>query len=98
MSMTRSAGRWPNPLRAGQPAGPNLVAYVVNQNSDDVAAIDVTAGAVIGRAAAGRNPHEIVVSPDGTRLFTSNQQGNTISIFDSASLQSLATWAGGAAP
>ena len=52
---------------AGQSEGANFVAYVVNQNSDDVVAIDVTAGAVIGRAAAGRNPHEIIGSPDGTR-------------------------------
>ena len=39
------------------------------------------------------NPHEIVSSPDGSRLFTSDQQGGTISVFDTASLQRIATWA-----
>src|SRR5438105_5654758 len=70
-----------------QDPGSILIAYVVNQNSDDVIAIDVIARSVVGRAPTGRNPHEIVGSPDGSRLFTSDQAGGTISVFDSASLQ-----------
>jgi len=83
---------------AAQADAPSGVAYVVNQNSDDVVAIDVDARSIIGRSTTGRNPHEIVGSPDGSRLFTSDQQGNTISVFETSSLRRVDTWAGGAAP
>src|SRR5919199_670130 len=64
-------------VAAAPPARQNerstLVAYIVNQNSDDVVAVDLGARQVIGRGTTGRNPHEIVASPDGAWLFTSDQ-------------------------
>lgn len=48
---------------------------VVEKGDGDVAAIDVASGAALWRAPAGVDPHEIVVSDDGSRAFVSNYGG-----------------------
>ena len=66
---------------AARPAGTLLVG---NKGENSVSFIDLASGAELGRAATGRMPHEIAVSPDGRQAAVVAYGGSTIDIFDVA--------------
>ena len=81
------------PLLAGAcalPAQPALVSggatlLVGNKGEDTLSFIDLAGGAERGRAATGRMPHEIALSPDGRQAAVVAYGGSTIDLFDIAS-------------
>src|SRR6187455_1240311 len=56
--------------------------YVVNKNADSISIVNARTMAVEHTIATGRNPHELAVSPDGTKVYTGNVADNTVSVID----------------
>lgn len=70
---------------AEQPANPAPASgtlLVGNKGEDTVSFIDLATGRELGRAATGRMPHEIAISPDGRQAAVVAYGGHTIDIFD----------------
>lgn len=63
-----------------------------------VESLDTSSGQITGRWDVGGSPYRVAVSPDGTRLYTANLGGPSLSIVDVASRQTLATLPVGVAP
>lgn len=76
----------------------NLVAFIVNQRSDDVSVVDIEAGEVLSRIPVGDNPHEIAYSPRIDTLVTSNFGDDTISLIDVKELSVRTTFKVGLKP
>ena len=76
----------PTPMHTG--AGTLLIG---NKGEDTVSFVDLATGRELGRAATGRMPHEIAVSPDGERAAVVAYGGRSIDIFDVASREKLRT-------
>jgi len=55
----------------------NKTAYVVLQNNDSLAKIDLTQTppVKVGEVRVGNVPHTVVISPDGTKAYVSNKAG-----------------------
>jgi YVTN family beta-propeller protein len=68
-----------------QPPAPAPVTgtlLVGNKGENTLSFIDLASGRELGRAATGRMPHEIAVSPDGRRAAVVAYGGRSIDIFD----------------
>ena len=65
-------------------------AYAVGPEAARVHAIDVVRREVIATAQAGARAHGIAVRPDGREVWTANRAGS-VTIFDAATLEELAT-------
>jgi YVTN family beta-propeller protein len=76
----------PTPMHTG--AGTLLIG---NKGEDTVSFVDLATGRELGRAATGRMPHEIAVSPDGAQAAVVAYGGRSIDIFDVASRERLRT-------
>ena len=63
-------------------------AYTANVTSNDVSAIDVAAGRETGRVATGQRPYVIALA--GGKGFVTDQYSNTVTVFDPATLRTLA--------
>jgi len=57
---------------------------VVNEGSDTVSVIDVSARRVSSVIPVGDSPRTIGVAPDGRFAFVSNGRDNTVSVLDVA--------------
>lgn len=64
---------------------------VGNKGEDSLSFVDLATGAELGRAATGRMPHEIAVSPDGRQAAVVAYGGRSIDIFDLASRRKVRT-------
>src|SRR5215813_3087549 len=63
--------------------GPDGLIYITCENSAVVAVIDRTTHTVIDVIDSGStNGHRLVISPDGRRLYTENEEDGTVSIID----------------
>jgi YVTN family beta-propeller protein len=63
--------------------GPDGLIYITCQNSAAVAAIDPTTNKVVATIGSGStNGHRLIISPDGQRLYTENEEDATISVID----------------
>jgi YVTN family beta-propeller protein len=62
---------------------------VGNKGEDSVSFIDLATGRELGRAATGRMPHEIAISPDGRQAAVVSYGGQSIDIFDIATRERL---------
>ena len=83
-----AAGRVPSAQRA------SARLLVLNKEDATLAIVDPVSGNVLGRVPTGQQPHELVVSTDGTIAFASNYgtgpaPGRTISMIDIASQKEL---------
>lgn len=65
-------------------------AYAVGPEAARVHAIDIVRREVISTAQAGARAHGIAVRPDGREVWTANRVGS-VTIFDAATLEELAT-------
>ncbi|MDF1523074.1 MAG: hypothetical protein P1P87_09680 [Trueperaceae bacterium] len=65
-------------------------AYAVGPEAARVHAIDVARREVLSTAQAGARAHGIAVRPDGREVWTANRAGS-VTIFDAATLEELAT-------
>jgi DNA-binding beta-propeller fold protein YncE len=64
--------------------------YVVSQRSDSLTFLDCQ-GHRLGRAAVGRNPHEVMVNAQAGLAYTSDYLGGTISVVGLAERRRLRT-------
>jgi YVTN family beta-propeller protein len=63
------------------------VLYVVCQNSDEVRAVDVRSGHVVGSVTVGNSPRGIAMSADGRQIFVTNASSDTVSVIDAGTLK-----------
>ena len=82
------AGEAGEPPRAAVAAGTLLVG---NKGEDSLSFVSLADGRELGRAATGRMPHEIAVSPDGRQAAVVAYGGRTIDVFDIAARTRLRT-------
>lgn len=73
------------------PAPPSGTMLVGNKGEDTVSFIDLASGRELGRAAAGRMPHEIAISPDGRQAAVVSYGAAGIDIFDVGTRAKLRT-------
>jgi YVTN family beta-propeller protein len=59
-------------------------AYVPNEGSGTISIIDTQTDAVTGEIAIGGKPRGIAISPDGKRLYVSEQKGEHVDVIDTA--------------
>ena len=78
------------PRAAANPTAAGIL-LVGNKGEDTVSFIDLAGAREIGRAATGRMPHEIAISPDGRLAAVVAYGGRTIDIFDVATRAKLRT-------
>jgi len=63
--------------------GPDGLIYITCENSAVVAIIDPATNRVVGTIDSGStNGHRLIISPDGQRLYTENEEDATISVID----------------
>jgi len=63
--------------------GPDGLIYITCENSAVVAVIDRTTHTVVDAIDSGStNGHRLIISPDGTRLYTENEEDGTVSVID----------------
>jgi DNA-binding beta-propeller fold protein YncE len=63
--------------------GPDGRIYITCENSAVVAIIDPATNTVVGTIDTGStNAHRLIISPDGKRLYTENEEDATISVID----------------
>ena len=63
--------------------GPDGMIYITCQNSAVVAVIDRSAHKVVDAIESGStNGHRLIISPDGQRLYTENEEDATVSVID----------------
>jgi YVTN family beta-propeller protein len=76
------------------PAGGARVAgtlLIGNKGEDTLSFVSLADGRELGRAATGRDPHEIAVSPDGRQAAVVSYGASGIDVFDIASRRKLRT-------
>ena len=85
IAVLMTVGRAPSAQR-----GPARL-LVLNKEDATLAIVDPASGQVLGRVPTGPQPHELVVSTDGTIAFASNygNAGRTISMIDLAAQKEL---------
>lgn len=76
---------------AAVPAGAETL-IVGNKGENTVSFVDLVTGKERARVPSGANPHEVAVSPDGTRAAVVNYGGSAIDVYDVASAKRVATW------
>jgi YVTN family beta-propeller protein len=63
--------------------GPDGLIYITCENSAAVAVIDPKTDKVVEAIDSGsRNGHRLIISPDGERLYTENEEDATVSVID----------------
>src|SRR5258705_3956147 len=63
--------------------GPDGLIYITCENSAVVAVIDRTTHKVVDAIESGStNGHRLIISPDGQRLYTENEEDATVSVID----------------
>ena len=72
-----------------QPDG--RIVWVGLDGSGEIVAVDTSNNAMAGRIKVGNGLHKIVFSADSRNVFVSNSSDDTVSIIDSAKMQSVAT-------
>ena len=81
MSATSTCGRYiaPHTLKLG----PDGLIYITCENSAVVAVIDRKTNKVVEAIDSGStNGHRLIISPDGQRLYTENEEDATVSVID----------------
>src|SRR5439155_22807077 len=58
------------------------VAYVSNEGSSSVSVIDTATDKVVSTMKIGQKPRGIAISPDGKRLYISDQTANALRVID----------------
>ena len=78
-------------IAAGMPVQAASYAYVANVNSSTVSVIDTANNSVVTTITVGTYPYGVAVSPDGSRVYVTNQcassscTNGTVSVIDTAS-------------
>lgn len=62
---------------------------VLNKDDNTVMYVDVDRKAVVKTVPVDKNPHEVVISPDGSLAYVTNSGGNTLSVLDNRTMQEI---------
>jgi DNA-binding beta-propeller fold protein YncE len=63
--------------------GPDRLIYITCENSAKVAVIDPATNKVVEALDSGStNGHRLIIAPDGSRLYTENEEDATVSVID----------------
>jgi len=63
--------------------GPDGLIYITCENSAVVAIVDPATNKVVGAIESGStNAHRLIISPDGQRLYTENEEDGEVSVID----------------
>ncbi len=63
--------------------GPDGLIYITCENSGVIAMIDRATHTVVGAIESGStNGHRLTISPDGSRIYTENEEDGTVSVID----------------
>ncbi len=63
--------------------GPDGLIYITCENSAKVVVIDPNSNKVVDAIDSGStNGHRLIIAPDGTRLYTENEEDATVSVID----------------
>jgi YVTN family beta-propeller protein len=72
--------------------------YVADYGANVVQRIDIASGTIVGSIPVGSSPRGLALSPDGDRLYVTNQLGDSVSVIDTATDAVIATWPLATAP
>ena len=78
-------------LFAALPASAETL-IVGNKGENTVSFIDLASGKEMARSVSGANPHEVALSPDGTRAAVVSYGGSAIDVYAVPGGERLATW------
>src|SRR5688572_647759 len=56
--------------------------FVVNKNGNTLSIVNAKTFAVERTVNVGNGPHEVAISPDGTKAYVANAAGNSVSVVD----------------
>jgi len=73
-------------------------AYVANFGDGTVTVIDVTGNAVVTTVPVGTQPYAVLASPDGSKIYVSDEYANTVLVMNAATNMVIATLPVGTAP
>jgi YVTN family beta-propeller protein len=59
--------------------------YVVCENSNSLAVVDLGTREVVDEIAVGLRPHDVAISPDGNTLYVTNRMSDSLSVINSPS-------------
>ncbi len=62
---------------------------VLNKDENTVMYVDPVRRAVVKAVPVDKNPHEVVISPDGALAYVTNSGGNTLSVLDNRTMQEI---------
>jgi YVTN family beta-propeller protein len=74
------------------------IAYVSNEETKQLSAIDIAGGTVRGRAEIGPEPEGVTVAPDGRTIYVTCEGDNTVYVIDADTLTVRAKIEAGARP
>src|ERR1700723_923280 len=77
------------PPAGASPTAP--MAFVANNLSGTVSAIDTATNAVVDTITVGARPTEVAITPDGTIAYVANFMSGTVSVIDTATDAVVAT-------
>src|SRR5438270_3150214 len=69
-----------------------------SSSADAIAVIDIAAKKVVATYRAGSDPEQFAITPDGTRLYASNEDGGTATAIDLRTGKQLSTFVVGIEP
>ncbi|MGI6358647.1 MAG: YncE family protein [Bacillota bacterium] len=62
---------------------------VLNKDENTVMYIDAATGKIAKTLPVDKNPHEVVISPDGSLAYVTNSGGNTLSVLDNRNMEEI---------
>jgi len=65
------------------------VAYVANQDGNDISVIDLVARKELSRIPTGKKPYDLALSPDGSRLWVTLHEDGQVAAIDTAASREL---------
>ncbi len=71
---------------------------MANSASNKVSVIDTATNTIAATVTVGNSPRGVVVSPDGTKVYVTNQNNNSVSVIDTATNNVIATVGAGSQP
>ena len=59
-------------------------AYVPNEKSNTVTIFNITTDTIIANVSVGKDPCGVAISPDGTKVYVTNEESKNVSVIDSS--------------
>jgi len=64
---------------------------VLNKDEDTVSIVDIEERQEVKRIDVSRNPHEVVITPDGSKTYVTCSLGNKVDIIDNNNFEIIKT-------